>query len=87
MIKETVTVKNDSGLHARPATVLIKKISMYKSEVTIAKADYEANAKSIMGVLAMAIKKGEEIDIIVEGPDEEEVLREIKVLFDTKFGE
>lgn len=87
MISQKITVKNAAGLHARPATLLVKKASKYQSDITIVKNDQEGNAKSILGVMAMASKKGDEIEIRVDGSDEKEALAAIITLFESNFGE
>ncbi|SNS98141.1 phosphocarrier protein [Anaerovirgula multivorans] len=87
MISQKITVKNVAGLHARPATLLVKEASKYQSDITIVKNDREGNAKSILGVMAMAAKKGDEIEIRVDGSDEKEALAAIITLFEFNFGE
>ncbi|SNS25542.1 phosphocarrier protein [Anaerovirgula multivorans] len=87
MISKTVVLKNDTGLHARPATLVIKEASKFQSNITFIKGTQESNAKSIMGLMAMGIKKGEEVEIKVDGPDEKETLDTIIALFESNFGE
>lgn len=74
MIKQKVTIINESGLHARPATMLIRKASKYKSNIMIQKDSSQVNAKSILGLFGLGICKGETIEIQVDGEDEKEAL-------------
>ncbi|AKL94838.1 phosphotransferase system, phosphocarrier protein HPr [Clostridium aceticum] len=87
MIIKNITVKNASGIHARPATLIVKEVSKFQSDITFIKGEHEVNAKSIMGLMAMAAKQGEEIEIKVEGPDEKEALTAIINLFESNFSE
>lgn len=81
MIKETIKIENELGLHARPAALFVRACSKYKSEVSLKKNDFQVNAKSIMGIMAMGISEGDEVEIIVDGPDEDKAIVDIlKVL-------
>ena len=82
-----VKVINKLGLHARPATMLVKTAGKYKSEVTISKDDMEVNAKSIMGVMMLAAEKGSILTIRAEGEDEAEVVDAMVRLVEGKFDE
>lgn len=79
MAKQTVNIKNNTGLHARPASEFVKLTSQMACEVFLEKDGRKANAKSILGVLSLAIGKGSEVDIITEGEGEDASL---KVLVD-----
>jgi phosphocarrier protein HPr len=85
MVSQTVTVKNEAGLHARPASVLVKTASRFKSEFYIRMYGYEINGKSILGVMTLAAESGAEMELILEGPDEEEALDAIVNVFENKF--
>ncbi len=85
MISRKVTVKNESGLHARPASVLVKVASGFKSEFTIRMYGYNVNGKSILGVMTLAAECGAEMELILDGPDEEEAMEKIVQLFENKF--
>ncbi|HKK46443.1 MAG TPA: HPr family phosphocarrier protein [Balneolaceae bacterium] len=54
MIRKKVTIKNDAGLHARPASALVKLASKYKSDFFIHMYGYKVNGKSILGVMTLA---------------------------------
>ena len=70
MVSRNVTVKNSQGLHARPATFFIQKANSYKSSSWVEKGDRRVNAKSLLGVLSLAVTKGMEITLLADGADE-----------------
>ena len=74
MISRDVTIKNNVGLHARPATFFIQKANSYASSIWIQKDDRRISAKSLLGVLSMGITGGMTITLIADGPDETEAL-------------
>jgi phosphotransferase system HPr (HPr) family protein len=77
MISEKVTILNETGLHARPASVFVNTAAKFKSDLTIQKEEKKANAKSILSVLGLGISKGTELTISAEGPDEEEAVSKL----------
>ncbi|WP_105613985.1 HPr family phosphocarrier protein [Vallitalea okinawensis] len=77
MVKQTVEVTNPTGLHARPAADFIKIASSLPCDVSIEKNGKEVNAKSILGLLALAIAKGDCIDIITDGEGEQDGLKKL----------
>lgn len=80
MISRDVTIKNNVGLHARPATFFIQKANSYASSIWIQKDDRRINAKSLLGVLSMGITGGMTITLIADGPDETEALNGLEEL-------
>lgn len=70
MVKKEVTITNNIGLHARPATFFIQKANTYKSSVWIEKDERKVNAKSLLGVLSLGIAQGMTISIVADGSDE-----------------
>jgi len=87
MISRDVTIKNNVGLHARPATFFIQKANSYKSSIWVEKEDRRVNAKSLLGVLSLGIVKGATITLIADGSDEAEALEGLAELVDTGFNE
>ena len=75
MYSETTIVKCASGLHNKQATYFIQKANDFKSSIWIEKEERRINAKSLLGVLSMAIMTGTEVTLIAEGPDEEEAVK------------
>ena len=74
MTSKEITVTNDKGLHARPATFFIQRANTFKSSVWVAVADRRANAKSLLGVLSLGVSKGDTITLIADGTDEEDAI-------------
>ena len=86
MIKKTVTIKNSTGLHARPSAALVKLAGSFKSDFYIHMYGYRVNGKSILGVMTLAAEQGAELLFEVSGPDEEEAMESIVNWVDNKFG-
>ena len=87
MISKNVTIQNNVGLHARPATFFIQKANTYQSSVWVEKEDRRVNAKSLLGVLSLGITKGMTVALIADGSDEKEAIDGLAELIDTNFGE
>ncbi|MDR3112017.1 MAG: HPr family phosphocarrier protein [Elusimicrobiota bacterium] len=87
MREKILTVLNSSGLHARPAATLVQKLRQYACDVKIVKDDFEINARSIMGIMALAAACGSKLKFVADGTDEEELLSAVEKLFYDKFGE
>lgn len=87
MINKDVTVQNQVGLHARPATFFIQKANEFKSGIWIVKDERKVNAKSLLGVLSLGITRGSEITIVADGADEEEAVEELAKLVQVNFTE
>ena len=87
MIEKEVTILNRSGLHTRPAAMLVKLAAKFVSEFYIEKDGFEINGKSIIGVMTLAAEKGAALRLRFEGPDEDVAAREIVQLFEEGFGE
>lgn len=85
MITKDVTITNDIGLHARPATFFIQKANAYKSSIWIEKDERKVNAKSLLGVLSLGIAKGMTISIIADGQDESSAIDGLVELIQTGF--
>ena len=87
MISKDVTVQNNVGLHARPATFFVQKANSYKSSIWVEKGDRRVNAKSLLGVLSLGIGKGITITLITDGVDDEEALGGLVELIQTGINE
>lgn len=81
MTRQKVNVKNQTGLHLRPAGILCKTAMLYKSHITLIHGDVTANAKSVLSVLGSGVRAGDNIEIVCEGEDEQEALKAIVDLF------
>jgi phosphocarrier protein len=83
-----VCIKNEYGLHARPASLLANTASQFQSNITIIKDEKEVNAKSIMNLLLLAAGKDTVLKLSADGPDEDGALSAIKELIEVrKFDE
>lgn len=83
MVSKEVIVNNGTGLHARPATLLVKKASSFKSDVSIEFNGKKANVKSLIGVLSLGVTKGANITVTASGDDETLAAEEIAKLIET----
>ena len=80
MLSRDVTIVNEVGLNARPATFFIQKANTFKSSIWIEKDDRRVNAKSLLGVLSMGIVKGTVVTLIADGEDAEVALEGLEKL-------
>ncbi len=75
---KNITIRNRTGLHARPAAVFVQVANKFDSEISVVKGEQKVNGKSIMGILMLAAGQGQEIIIIAEGPDAEAAIAELE---------
>lgn len=87
MLKKDVTITNNIGLHARPATFFIQKANSFKASIWIEKDDRKVNAKSLLGVLSLGIAKGMTVTLIADGVDEEAAINGLVELVLNSFAE
>ena len=87
MYSHEITVQNEVGLHARPATYFIQKANEFKSGIWVEKEERRVNAKSLLGVLSLGIVKGTNIALIADGSDEKEAVDALVSLIQNNFGE
>ena len=87
MIKTQIQISNKLGLHARASAKLTKMAAGFQSEVHLSRNERKVNAKSIMGVMMLAAGLGSQIEIEVDGADEQVAMAALRGLIDNKFGE
>ena len=87
MYTREITVKNEVGLHARPATYFIQKANEFKSGIWVEKEERRVNAKSLLGVLSLGIIKGSTIDLIADGTDEKDAVDALVELISSDFAD
>jgi len=87
MFVKEVSVQNQVGLHARPATFFIQKANEYKSSIWVEKEERRVNAKSLLGVLSLGIVGGTGIKVIADGPDEQQAVEGLVKLVESGFTE
>jgi phosphocarrier protein HPr len=85
--ERTVRIVNRMGLHARPASELVKLASRFQANVTVARDGLEVNGKSIMGVLMLAAEAGTDLLLRAEGADAAEAVSALEELVMRGFGE
>ncbi len=78
MISKRIEIKLPEGLEARPIALLVQVASQYESSVYVESEDKKVNAKSIMGMMSLALPSGREIVVTVNGADEEKALENIE---------
>jgi len=83
-MKKSVTVGLEAGLEARPIALLVQNASQFASSVYLVMGEKRINAKSIMGVMSLALMNGTEVVIDAEGPDEAEAIASLEAFFSAK---
>lgn len=78
-------IQDELGIHARPASLLVKVSREFQCKVTISKDGNSADAKSILRIMGLGVKKGDEITMTFNGSDEAEALTTIKVFLETNI--
>lgn len=87
MVKKMITLKNETGIHARPATELAKIAMKYPCQITLNANGKSINAKSPLMLMSAGIESKTEIEIVCEGESEDMALEEMAQAFENKFGE
>lgn len=78
MISKKIKICLPEGLEARPIALLVQVASQYESSVYVECGDKKVNAKSIMGMMSLALPAGEEITVTANGADEENAMENIE---------
>lgn len=81
-MKEEITILNENGLHALPASRFVKRADTFKSDVTISKDGIEVSGKSIMGILTLACEKGSTVILTCNGKDEKEAFKALRKILE-----
>jgi len=82
MIREKITILNENGLHALPASRFVKLAEKFKADVKIMKDDVEVSGKSIMGILTLACEKGSKVIITTKGQDEKQAMDALRKILE-----
>lgn len=83
MISKELTIKSEEGLQSRPAALLVQVAGKFQSTIWIEQGSKRVNAKSIMGVLSLRLKKGDSFFVVAKGDDENDAIETIARLIDT----
>jgi phosphocarrier protein len=86
-LTERIKIKNKLGLHARAAAKIVDLSNQYQSELFLRKDANEVDGSSILSILTLACPKGTEVEARIVGEDSESFMKELKDLFEQKFGE
>ena len=87
MYVKEVTINNQVGLHARPATFFIQKANEFKCSIWVEKDERRVNGKSLLGVLSLGIVKGTTVSLIADGADEKDAVEKLAELVNSDFNE
>ncbi|HKL41289.1 MAG TPA: HPr family phosphocarrier protein [Clostridia bacterium] len=87
MKKLDIVLENETGLHARPASMLVQVAKDFDCDIKIELNEQTYVAKSMMSILSMGATKGSELSFVIDGSDELKAYNELKELFDSNFGE
>jgi phosphocarrier protein HPr len=82
-----VTIKHPTGLHARPAAVFVNTAKKFTARVTVKHNNKEADAKSILNIMALGVTAETTVTIRADGPDEADALQQLAALIESNFGE
>lgn len=85
IVEKTLSLLNEDGLHARPAGILAKAAAQFTSKIELCAHGETKNAKSIMSIMSLGLKTGDEILLKAEGEDSEKAIEAISLLFTNKF--
>lgn len=75
-------IKDEVGIHARPAGMLVKEAKKYESRITISNSGKSAEATKLIAVMGLGVKCGQTVEVTIEGADEEIAEKEIKAFFE-----
>lgn len=75
-------VKDEVGIHARPAGLLVKEAKKYESKITLSKDGKSAEANKLMAVMSLGVKCGQTVEIVITGSDEETAYQGMKKFFE-----
>ena len=82
MKKFAYIIKDELGIHARPAGLLVKTAKQYQSKITITKDEKSVDATKLIALMGMGVKQGTEISLQIEGPDEEQACGALKTFLE-----
>ncbi|MBN1498839.1 MAG: HPr family phosphocarrier protein [Spirochaetes bacterium] len=74
MKSRVIEIVNKTGLHTRPGNLFVKEAKQFESEIWVKKGEEQFNAKSLLKLMKVGVSRGDKIEIICEGPDEDKAL-------------
>jgi phosphocarrier protein HPr len=87
IVKKTLTIKNELGLHARSAAMIVRVLERYRSNVFLERDGNQVDARSLLDILTLACPKDSRVVVRADGDDAREAVESIEKLVDDKFGE
>jgi phosphocarrier protein len=87
MVEKVITVSNRAGIHARPASKLVRALKDFACTINLTRDTYTVNAKSIMSVITLGAAYGTQITVKADGVDEQGAVDAVVRLFESKFEE
>lgn len=87
MVSQKITIQNEQGMHMRPAMEFAQAMADFEADVSLKHNGSAINGKSVINIMAAAIKCGNEIEVECNGPDEEAALAKAIAMFESGFGE
>lgn len=75
-------IKDECGIHARPAGLLVKQAKLFGSSIAVKKGGQSADAKKLFVLMGLGVKKGDKIEVTAEGPDEDEAVKFLESFFE-----
>lgn len=78
MVQKEIVVNLRQGLNARPATLFVRTAGSFASQIQIMHKEQKADAKSILGIMSMAVYKGEKVTLAADGSDEREAIKALE---------
>lgn len=82
MQKFSYVIKDETGIHARPAGLLVKEAGKFESKITLKSGAKSGDAKRIFGIMGMAVKQNDEVTVEADGTDEEQAIAALKKFFE-----
>lgn len=86
-MEQKVIITNETGIHARPASMFVQTAAKFKSKITVAAKGKTVDAKSILMIMGMGLTKGTEVTIKADGADANDAVKTLVALVKSKFGE
>ena len=85
MKKFNYIIKDEIGIHARPAGILAKEAKKYESRIIVGKGGKSAEARKLMAIMGLGVKCGDEVEVTVEGADEDQAFEDMKLFFENNL--
>lgn len=79
------TIKDEQGIHARPAGLIVKEAKTFRSEIILKRGNDMADLKKLFAVMGLAVKKGEEVTVTINGDDEDEAANNLESFIRINF--